>query len=137
MYSQIQVPIPVHQSTPQCAIITCHLTKKYFNWWIDIHFNSRYKTPTTELVLIHITNFVDSNTTKKCWQWFDTNTNASTQCSPTKFHCVFYWPKHLSKDGHTPMRPVTEENQYLCGLLCIKPEKLSTKDELSCVYTYT
>lgn len=50
--SQVQVPTLIHENTPHCAIIiSCQLTKN-FNWCIAIHFNTKSKTPITELVLI-------------------------------------------------------------------------------------
>ena len=49
MYLQVQVPIPIHESTPQSAIISCHY---YLNWCLEIHLkctNNRIGTCTTYL----------------------------------------------------------------------------------------
>ena len=40
-----------------------------------IHFNSRYNTLAIELVLVRITYFTNSVTTKNCWYCPDTDTD--------------------------------------------------------------
>ena len=51
MYLQVQVPIPIYESTSQSAIISCHLTKTLKNIY-RIHCDSTYMVSTTELVLV-------------------------------------------------------------------------------------
>ena len=60
MYSQ--VPILIHERTPQCAIIICRLTKKLLKLFQLVHRNSTYKIPTTELVLIYDTELMQHHT---------------------------------------------------------------------------
>ena len=60
MYLQVQALIPIHESTPQSAIISCYLTKIF----IEIHCNSTYKPGINNRIGICMTCFTNSDTTK-------------------------------------------------------------------------
>ena len=61
IYSQIQLPILIPESNPQCALSLNE------NYWCLENFNSRYDMTTIIIFSTCITYFTDSDTARKCW----------------------------------------------------------------------
>ena len=88
MYSQIQLPIPIHGNTIECAFkinivlgfIKVVKLKNYF----------RVDSALTIGIGTCITYFTDSDIIKNCWYWPDTNTDTRNRYSPNLNHVCFY-----------------------------------------------
>ena len=81
MYSQVQVPIPIHGDTIECVV----KIKFFFVILLD-DFGKNYfmdnNAQTTEIGTC-ITYLTGSDTIKKCWYWPDTDTDTRNRCSPS------------------------------------------------------
>ena len=82
MYSQVQVPMPIHGSTIECAF-KINFVLVFFFKVIKVKNYFRVDNALTIGIGTCITYFTDSDTIKNCWYWPDTDTDTRNRYSPT------------------------------------------------------